>query len=172
MNKCAGAGDLSPVALVVVGGSLCICSAGRGWCSGGGDLEEDFVPWLRRRGDACSGVDAEPRGLYRSEVLVLRRLQRLVRFYCSRSSSSFVAGEEEVFRSSVVLRFDASPMCWSMRTEVVDFPSVLIPSADTKVTPAPGGGGGGGAAARRQLASTVVLSRLPRDPGVISDLSG
>lgn len=64
--------------MVAVDGSLSICSPRRGWRSGGGDLVADFVFWLRRRGDACSGADAEPRSMYRSMVLALLRPQRLV----------------------------------------------------------------------------------------------
>lgn len=45
---------------------MSICFARRGCRSGGGDLVADFVLWLRRRGDASSGVVAGPRSLYRS----------------------------------------------------------------------------------------------------------
>lgn len=96
----------------------------------------------------------------------------LYRRLCCARSSSFVAGEGGDVRSPVVLRLDASSMCWFVWTEVDDFPSAEIPSADVKVTPAPGGSGGGGAAARRQLASMFVLGRLLRDPVVISVLHG
>ena len=47
------------------GGSGCSRS-GRGCCGGGGNLVEDFVLWLRRRGGACSGVVVEPRSFSRS----------------------------------------------------------------------------------------------------------
>ena len=41
-------------------------SASRGRRSGGVDLEVVFMPMLRRRGDACSGVDAELWAMFRS----------------------------------------------------------------------------------------------------------
>jgi hypothetical protein len=72
-NKCAAADDLAPAASAVVGGSLCISFACRGWRGGGADLGKDFVPWLCRRGDARSGVHAEPWGLFRSEDALLVR---------------------------------------------------------------------------------------------------
>lgn len=90
----------------------------------------------------------------------------------SRSSSLLVADEGGHDLKLVVLQLDASPACWFFWTEADDFPSAMIPSADIKVTPAPGGSGGGGAAARLQLASVAVLGWLPRDPGVFSVLCG
>lgn len=53
-----------PVAAVAGGSGS--SSSSRGWRSGGVDLEVAFVPMLRRRGDARSGVDVELWALYRS----------------------------------------------------------------------------------------------------------
>lgn len=151
----------------VDGGSGCRLSY-QGWRDGGNGLDVDFVLGLRRRIDACSGVDVELWSLYRSVVPVALRRQRPVcGLFCARSIPSFVVGEVGMLFSPVVLWLGASSTCWFVRTEVDDFPSAVNPSADVKVTPAPGGSGGGGAAARHQLASVDVLSRLPRDPCVI-----
>jgi hypothetical protein len=42
-------------------------TSSRGWRSDGGGLDGDFVLWLRCRTDARSGVDVEPRSMYRSD---------------------------------------------------------------------------------------------------------
>ena len=65
VNKAAAISSLLPRLMAVVGG-FASSSSCRGWRCGGVDPEEDFVPMLRRRGDARSGVDAELWALYRS----------------------------------------------------------------------------------------------------------
>jgi hypothetical protein len=64
-NKYATNSSLLVRELLVDGGSVS-CLSGRGWRSGGVVLGVDFVSVLRRRGDACSGVDVELWTLFRS----------------------------------------------------------------------------------------------------------
>lgn len=82
VNK--GAPDMLLVACVtaVAGGSGCRSSS-RGWRSGGADLEVDFVPILRRRGDAHSGVGVEIRALYRSDATSARGVRMLAAGFVS-----------------------------------------------------------------------------------------
>lgn len=116
-----------------------------GWRGGGVGLELDFVLWLHRCGDACSGVVVEPRSLCRSVVPAVLHLQLLVGGQIhARSSSLPVAGERDDDFNPVVPRLDASPACWFVWTEADDFPS-----AGKKVTPAPRGNGGGGVPSAR-----------------------
>ena len=62
LNKCAPGLLLVTCVMMATGGSRSLSN--RSWSSGGSGFEVVFVLWLRRRGDARSGVDVEPRSLF------------------------------------------------------------------------------------------------------------
>lgn len=93
--------------VAAVGGSGC-WSFSRGCRGGGGDLDGNFVLWLRRRADARSGVVVEPRSMYRSAASAMLRLQLQV---CPRSSSRLVAGVGGEDLVPVLPQLGVAPSC-------------------------------------------------------------
>ena len=141
------------------------CWSGQGCCCGGGDLEVEFLPWFRRRDDACSGVVAEPRGLHRSFLLAaawwLARLD---------SSSFSGVGEGDYSWGATFSRLAGLQTCWHGEAEDDDFPPAI--SSAEKRFRRPGGRGGGGGEARPRLAPALSAFRGPGDHVVISSLCG
>ena len=143
--------------VVAVGGSGGVWSS-QGCCSGGGDLEVELLLWFRRRGDACSGVVAEPRSLHRSFLLAA------LMWPASPGSSSLSGdGEGELFCCSTFSRFAGLQACWHGEAEDDDFPPASS-SAETRFR-RPGWCGGG--EARPRLAPVFSVFRGPRDRFVI-----